>query len=64
MPYKASLFYGTGRIEIEELLEPRVSEQEVLIRVEAADICAREVKKYKGLVESFKQLPEIHNPRS
>lgn len=58
MTYKAALFFGAERVEIEELPDPVVSEPEVLIYVQAANICPTDVRKYKGLDKRYTRLPE------
>jgi L-iditol 2-dehydrogenase len=58
MTYKAALFYGAENLEIKELSEPSVGAGEVLIKVEAANICPTDARKYRGLDERYKKLQE------
>ncbi len=45
---KAAVFHGIGDIRVEEVPEPKISDNEVLIKVGAAGICGTDIHFYRG----------------
>ena len=54
---KAAIFYGPGDIRLEEISLPKISDQEVLVKVKAAGICGSDLHFYGGTTESFAPAP-------
>lgn len=51
---KAAIWYGGKDIRIEEVPEPKISDNDVLIKVKAVGICGSELHAYEGISERRK----------
>lgn len=45
---QAALFFGDGRLEVDEIPVPAIGEEEVLIRVKCAAVCGTDIRMYRN----------------
>jgi len=56
---KAAFFYGPNKLKLEEVDKPKISEEEILLKVKVSAVCGTDVRIYEGKKTKGVRTPSI-----